>query len=313
MSRLDGLQYGGGLHVAGEHCRVRFGAGARARRRVNRKAGRVQARTRARGHAHTTGSSSAVSRSTAPASLAAKKSVAWRARARGASRQAPRTPGRLGRVATRRPCGPAAARRAPPRRAAGLRAGAGERTSTRQMSNAASPRNRRLAEGASLAAVTARAGLPIVSAAASLRRTRAPRAAGRAKRPRRGEAPAGRPCLHTRRRPTAPPAQPARRRPAASRAAQAAPAHSPAARQRRRDAAHPRRCGVPKRCTPKTGLADVALCATPQRRRATPQSSRPRPPLHAAAAAQAAQVPRAAYAPAAPSESLGDCKSWAHA
>jgi hypothetical protein len=24
-------------------------------------------------------------------------------------------------------------------------------------------------------------------------------------------------------------------------------------------------------------------------------------------------VPRAAYAPAAPSESLGDCKSWAHA
>ena len=102
--------------------------------------------------------------------------------------------GRLGASVARRARGPAAARAAGPARGAGLRAGAAQRTSTRQMSKAVSPRNRRLAEGASLAAVTARARLPSVSAAAAglghapRAQPNAPSGAAAARRPRHARA-----------------------------------------------------------------------------------------------------------------------------
>lgn len=117
----------------------------------------------------------------------------------------------------------AAGRRAKPPGNGALGAGAGARTSTRQTSNAASPRRRRLAEGASLAAVTARGKAPD-----SQRRARTggseplhARATAERRPCARGTA-----CLHRTLLPTAPPATPARCRPAASRSAPAAPAGS---------------------------------------------------------------------------------------
>ena len=116
------------------------------------------------------------------------------ARARSVASGSENTEAPLGAPVARRARGPAAALAAGSPRGAGLRAGAAQRTSTRQMSNAASPRNRRLAEGASLAAVTARARLPSVSAAAAglghapRAQPHAPSGAAAARRPRHARA-----------------------------------------------------------------------------------------------------------------------------
>jgi len=280
-ARLDGPHDCCGLHVPGEHC-GRRGEPGRARGEASDVWGRerVGPLRRAR-DAQTTGSSSAVSRSTLPASVKAKKSVAWG----GATAASDRRVSQAGRL---RLGAPRAGRAAPaPAGAPRRRAAPPPRRVRRAHLDEADVEAGRVAASQEKAGRRrvlghrhcARSGSPIVSAGPSWPRACRARSWEHDKAPPRGAR--GRPqkpCLGRRLRRAAPGAPPAHRRPAASCSAPATPAWRRPARQHARGAAaaapeaqraKAKTQGLPKFgsrwSSPRAGA--TRQCAEPQRTR----------------------------------------------